>query len=63
MNRAELARSLSRRVGRARFDPAALGDVVDVENGALLSQLLADRSIARDERVALVFASPAFQWR
>lgn len=63
MKRAELARSLSRRVAESRIDPAPLGDVVDGDAGAPLRQMLSDQSIPRDERVALVFASPAFQWR
>ena len=46
-----------------RIDPRTLLDVVDVPPGDPLHTLLADNSIAADERIALALAGPAFQWR
>ena len=78
LNRAELARTIARRLrtstpargglisfeGRARrIDPRMLLDVVDVPSGDPLHKLLADNTIAADERIALALAGPAFQWR
>jgi uncharacterized protein (DUF1800 family) len=78
LNRAELARTIARRLrpstlargalslveGRAqRIDPRILLDVVDVPSGDPLHTLLADNAIAADERMALALAGPAFQWR
>lgn len=76
LNRAELARSTAERLrvtaggrppreGRraASFDPGRLLDVVDVPGTDPLPTMLADVSIAPDERTALVFGGPAFQWR
>jgi uncharacterized protein (DUF1800 family) len=63
LNRAELARTIARRVRAQRIDPRVLLDVVDVPQGDPLHTLLADNSIAADERIALALAGPAFQWR
>ena len=64
MNRAELARSFGRGAGRApRMDPTRLLDVVDVPPSDPLVGLVRDDSIPVQERVALVFGGPAFQWR
>jgi uncharacterized protein (DUF1800 family) len=63
LNRAELARSVSRRLRLPRVDPAALLDVIDIPGNDQLPRLAADGSIAADERAALVLAGPAFQWR
>ena len=63
LNRGELARSIARVIGRPRLDPRVLLEVVDVEDGNPLPGLLADGSIAVEERVALALAGPAFQWR
>ncbi|HKJ02019.1 MAG TPA: DUF1800 domain-containing protein [Longimicrobiales bacterium] len=63
MNRAELARTMARRVGRGALDPARLEEVVDLPPDDPLRGFLADESIATDERVALAFGGPAFQWR
>ena len=63
LNRAELARSLARRVGRQRIEPRRFADVVDVPASDALHALLADAAIPADERIALLLASPAFQWR
>ena len=46
-----------------RIDPRILLDVVDVPAGDPLHTLLADNTIAPDERIALALAGPAFQWR
>jgi uncharacterized protein (DUF1800 family) len=62
MNRAELARTIARRVGR-RADPAALLELVEVAASDPIHDLVADRTVGRQERVALVLAGPAFQWR
>jgi uncharacterized protein (DUF1800 family) len=63
LNRAELARTIARRIRAQRIDPRILLDVVDVPAGDPLRTLLADNSIAPDERIALALAGPAFQWR
>ena len=63
LNRAELARTIARRLRAQRIDPRILLDVVDVPAGDPLRTLLADNSIAADERIALALAGPAFQWR
>jgi uncharacterized protein (DUF1800 family) len=63
LNRAELARTLTRGLGTRRMDPRTLADVVDVATDDPLPRLLADPSVAADERVSLVLAGPAFQWR
>ncbi len=76
MNRAELARTLARRAGRglrsgrgagtARGggpDLRALAAVVALDAGDPLGGMLTDGSIPVDERIALAFAGPAFQWR
>lgn len=63
LNRAELARTTARRLGLRQVDPRHLLDVVDVAGGDPLTRVVADSSIPADERLALVLASPAFQWR
>ena len=63
MNRAELARTIARRIGDTRIDPAQLVDVVDVDATDPLRTILADETITGEERVALAIAGPAFQWR
>ena len=63
MNRAELGRSLARRLNRSRFEPEKILEVVDLPDSDPLRSLLADNSIGRDERLALGIAGPSFQWR
>jgi uncharacterized protein (DUF1800 family) len=63
LNRAELARTIARRIRSQRIDPRMLLDVVDVAAGDPLRAFLADNTIAADERIALALAGPAFQWR
>jgi uncharacterized protein (DUF1800 family) len=63
LNRAELARTVARRLRVQRVEPRDLIDVVDVASGDPLHQFLRDASIPADERLALVLAGPAFQWR
>jgi uncharacterized protein (DUF1800 family) len=63
LNRAELARTLARRMRDARLDAAALLDVVDTGGADPLRALLKDTSIAAGDRVALAIAGPPFQWR
>jgi uncharacterized protein (DUF1800 family) len=63
LNRAELARSVARRLRLQRVEPRDLLEVVDVPADDPLRQFLADASIPVDERLALVLAGPAFQWR
>jgi uncharacterized protein (DUF1800 family) len=63
LNRAELARSVTRRLRVERADPRQLLDVVDVPPGDQLQKFVADASIPADERMALVLAGPVFQWR
>jgi uncharacterized protein (DUF1800 family) len=63
LNRAELARTMARQLGRRGIDPKALVSVVDIAGDDPLHALVADASIPPAERVALVVAGPAFQWR
>ena len=63
LNRAELARTLARRIRAQRIDARILLDVMDVPAGNPLHTLLGDSSIAADERIALALAGPLFQWR
>jgi uncharacterized protein (DUF1800 family) len=60
LNRAELARTLVRRV---TVDPQDLLEVVDVPAGDPLRKMASDRSIPAADRLALVIAGPGFQWR
>ncbi len=63
LNRAELARTFTRRGTSRQTDPRTLLDVVDVAQADPLRPLLADTSITAAERVALAIAGPDFQWR
>lgn len=63
LNRAELARTIGRRIGPRPSVAHALLDVIDSAPGDPLPTLLADTSVPDDERAALVVAGPAFQWR
>ena len=63
LNRAELARTLARRMRDARLEATALLDVVDGDAADSLRSLLKDPAIAASDRVALAIAGPAFQWR
>ena len=63
LNRGELARTIARMPGLRDLEPGSLLEVVDLPANAPLPAMLADASIARDERVALALAGPAFQWR
>ncbi|MEN8373973.1 MAG: DUF1800 domain-containing protein [Gemmatimonadota bacterium] len=65
MNRAELARSISRRIVRdgGRPDPERLLDAIEVGEDSELPRLLGDGGVAVDERLALALAGPDFQWR
>jgi uncharacterized protein (DUF1800 family) len=63
LNRAELSRTLARRIGGMRTDPASLVQVIGPGAGDPLRALLDDPAIPADERIALALAGPAFQWR
>ena len=63
LNRAELSRSVARRLRVLRAEPRQLLDVIDVPANDQLHKFVADTSIPADERLALVLAGPAFQWR
>ena len=63
LNRAELARTVGRRLRLQRVDPRDLLDVVEVAGSDPLRQFAADAAIPVEERIALVLAGPAFQWR
>lgn len=64
MNRAELSRSIARRLALGRGNtPERLLEVMDVPDGDPLVSLLADDDIPVRDRLALAFAGPAFQWR
>jgi uncharacterized protein (DUF1800 family) len=62
LNRAELARSIARRMPRT-FDPRVLLDVVDTAAADPLRVMLVDAAVPAEDRIALAIASPAFQWR
>jgi uncharacterized protein (DUF1800 family) len=61
LNRAELARTLVRRV--TRQEPGDLVEVIEIPAGDPLRGLLSDRSIPGADRLALAIAGPLFQWR
>jgi len=66
MNRAELARTLAQRAGRGRggnVDVRPLATTMALEPEDPLPDVLADTTVPLQERVALAFAGPAFQWR
>ena len=63
LNRAELARTLARRLRDTRLDPSAFLDVVDASAADSMRTLLTDSAIPAGDRVALAIAGPAFQWR
>ena len=63
LNRAELARTVVRRLRVSRVEPRLLLDVADVAPADPLRKFVADTSITIDERLALVLAGPSFQWR
>jgi uncharacterized protein (DUF1800 family) len=60
LNRAELARTLVRRMAR---EPGDVIDVVDVPEADPLRAVVSDRSIPVVDRLALAIAGPVFQWR
>jgi uncharacterized protein (DUF1800 family) len=63
LNRAELSRTVARRLRVQRADPRQLLDVIDIPANDQLHKFVNDASIPADERLALVLAGPAFQWR
>jgi uncharacterized protein (DUF1800 family) len=63
LNRAELARTVARRLRARRVDPRGLLEVVDIPASDPLNGFLNDNAIPADERIALALAGPAFQWR
>jgi uncharacterized protein (DUF1800 family) len=63
LNRAELARTLTRLPVFRGVDPATLVEVADLPGGSAVRGLLTDGSIPVPERLALALAGPAFQWR
>ena len=63
LNRAELSRTITRRLRMTPVDARGLLEVVEVPAGDPLPTFAADSSIAMHERVALLLAGPAFQWR
>ncbi|MNC99024.1 hypothetical protein D3C83_171700 [compost metagenome] len=54
---------MGRRLRLQRVDPRDLLDVVEVADDDPLRRFVADTAIPVDERIALVLAGPAFQWR
>ena len=63
MNRAELARTVAEVVAPGRVEPTDFLSIMDTAADGALAGLLADRSIAASERVALAIGGPEFQWR
>ena len=62
LNRAELARTIARRAAR-NAEPRELAALAGVPATDPLQAMISDTSVPLDERVALVLAAPAFQWR
>jgi uncharacterized protein (DUF1800 family) len=63
LNRAELARTMARRVTGRNTDPRVVASAIELADDDLLPGMLADDSIPRGDRLALALAGPAFQWR
>ncbi len=63
LNRAELARTATRRIVRSGVPPERLLDVMDVREDDPLTAMLRDEAIPPEERMALALGGPAFQWR
>jgi uncharacterized protein (DUF1800 family) len=63
MNRAEVARTIARRLERPAIDPLRFVDLVDVADNDPLRRMISDTSIPATDRMALAIAGPAFQWR
>ncbi|HEY0670618.1 MAG TPA: DUF1800 domain-containing protein [Longimicrobiales bacterium] len=63
LNRAELARSMARRLVRTNVDPREVLGVIDVGRDDPVHTIIADTRIPAVERIALAIAGPAFQWR
>ena len=63
LNRAELARTIAKRAARSNMDPPVLLEVIDVASNDPVRTMLSDTRISAEERIALAFAAPAFQWR
>lgn len=63
LNRAELARTMARRFTAGDTDARALIETIDVAGDDPVHAMLDDSTIRPADRVALVFASPSFQWR
>lgn len=63
MNRAELARSIARHVARSRVEPLALAERLHLDAADPRMAILEDETLSRQDRFAITFASPAFQWR
>jgi uncharacterized protein (DUF1800 family) len=63
MNRAEVARTIARRLYGAAIDPRRFLDLVDMTDSDVLRQMTSDASIPAPDRLALAIAGPAFQWR
>ena len=63
MNRAELSRSIAKWIAPRLPAGVDVARLIGVPEGTPLATMLADRSISKQERVALAFAAPSFQWR
>jgi uncharacterized protein (DUF1800 family) len=64
LNRAELARTIARRIPAFQGDAATrLLDVVDVAANDPVRTMASDSAIDAKERAAIALAGPAFQWR
>ena len=63
MNRAELARSVAKWAAPHIARPSELLNVLDLPEDDPLIAMLNDKNISKQERIALAFASPTFQWR
>lgn len=63
LNRAEFARTVTRRLMTRNVDARTLLDTIDVASTDPIHTMLTGNSTTAADRVALVFAGPSFQWR
>lgn len=63
LNRAEFARTVSRRFMGRNVDARTLLETIDVASDDPIHTMLAGNATTAADRVALVFAGPSFQWR
>jgi len=63
LNRAELARTLSRLPGVDRVQPETLIELIETPDDGPLREVARDGAVSVADRIALTIAAPDFQWR